>query len=82
MTPATFKSCCGLLAVDDKPLSDPELAIAFCCTWRLIQHCKAGTREISPNVRNHLANAMRHGLLPETAKAIRERRASDGRRKS
>jgi hypothetical protein len=81
MTPATFKSCCDLIALDDKPLSGPELAIAFCCTWRMIQHYKAGTREIRQNVRNHLANALRHGLLPETVTAIRERRARDGRRK-
>ena len=82
MTPATFKSCCDLIALDDKPLTDPELAVAFCCTWRMIQHCKAGTREISPSIRNHLANAMRHGLLPETVKAIRDRRARDGRRRT
>ena len=54
MTPATFKSCCDLIALDGKPLTDPELAIAFCCTWRMDPALKAGSRQISPSIRNHL----------------------------
>lgn len=81
MNSSTFKSCCDLLTLDDKPLTDADLAVVLCCTWRMVQHCKNGTRQISPSIRNHLANAMRHGLLPEVAKAIRERRAKDRRKR-
>ena len=81
MTPDAFKSSTRLIALDAKRLNDAGLASAFRCSWRMIRHFKEGTSPIKRAVSDHLAYILRHGLLPEVAKAIRERRAGDGRRK-
>jgi hypothetical protein len=80
MTPG-FKSSCTFLSLDGKKLVAAELAIAFGCSIRMLQYYFASDYHVPADTRRTLAYMLRHGLLPETAKAIRERRARDGRRK-
>src|SRR4051812_14291175 len=81
MTPDAFKSATRFLTLDGKRLNDAELAIAFNRSRRVIRHYKEGTSPITRAVSDHLAYILRHGLLPEVAKAIRERQAKDKRKK-
>jgi hypothetical protein len=79
MTPAAFESSTTLITLDGKRLSHAELSIAFRCSHRMVQRYLYGEVEIPRDTADHLAYMLRHGLLPEVAKAIRERRAKDGR---
>jgi transcriptional regulator with XRE-family HTH domain len=63
-------------------LSQADMAIAIGrCSARQIGAYETGEREIDRTTARCYAYVLRHGLLPEVAKAIRERRAKDGRRK-
>ena len=81
MTPARFKIACASIALAGKTLNAPEIAIALRCKVRMVQHYRAGTWPVPPEVRDKLTYILRHGLLPEVEAAIRERRKRDGRRK-
>jgi hypothetical protein len=48
----------------------------------VVQRYLYGEAQITPEIRDKLAYILRHGLLPNVAKAIRERRKKDGRRKA
>lgn len=82
MTSETFKTSTSLIALDGKRLTHAELSIAFKCSLRMVQRYLYGEAEITPEIRDKLAYILRHGLLPNVAKAIRERRETDGRRKA
>ena len=48
----------------------------------MMQRYLYGEAEITPEIQDKLAYIELHGLLPNVARAIRERRARDGRRKA
>jgi hypothetical protein len=83
MTRGEFQTACAAMSVDDKPLVDAELAIVFGLSdSRAIRRHKSGESTVTGPMLEVLAYFTEHSLLPETAKAIRERRARDGRRKA
>jgi hypothetical protein len=82
MTPETFKTSASFIVLDSKHLAHAELAIAFKCSLRMMQRYLYSEADITPEIKDKLAYILRAGLLPGVAKEIRERRASDGRRKS